>query len=908
MELYAIKINGYENPIGFLLEKPILSWKVRGASGSVQRSACVEVSDDGFSSVCWTLRGNEANNLATVLHVSLKPFTRYSVRLTVTDDSGDRATGECFFETALPGSAWDASWLGMKANETWHPEYQTSFSSRGKVRSARLYITGLGLFEAFLNGNKVGGDHLAPFINDYKEHVQYCTYDVTDSIRSENVLSVFLGNGWYRGRFGLIGKAHYERPFALTVLLRITYRDGSVQCVRTDKDWRVRRSVFTATDIYDGETQDWLGGSGEWERAEVVDAPAKLCERYSLPLCTMEQLPAKELIVTPAGETVLDFGQNFSGFVSCSQLLPAGTVMTMEFGEILQNGNFYHDNYRSARSTFRYISDGTPRQVYPRFTFFGFRYVKLSGLELVNPACFTGCAVYSKMDRTGFLETGNEKLNRLHENVLWGLKSNFLDMPTDCPQRDERLGYTGDAQVFCRTAGYLMDTRAFYAKYLRDLRSDQLRNDGKVALYLPNEFPVSAAAWSDAATLILSMLYEYYGERDMLERTYPLMKDYVDSIHREDVRRGKKNLWDFGFQFGDWVALDGATPQSKHGRTDASFIASAYYYASVRCVAAAAKQLGYAAAAEYVELAEEIRKAILSEYFTQTGRLAVDTQTGYLVALRFGLFRDKQRILSGLKDRLKQDMYRIKGGFIGATMMNTVLAENGMSDAAYDLLMYEGFPGWLYAVNLGATTVWERWNSVLPDGSMSGTEMNSLNHYAFGSVMEFVYRYAAGLAPLEPGFRRARIAPLPDVRLAHMYCCFESAMGRYVSNWTIHGDGSIEFHIEIPFGCEAEVVLPERDMILCKAGKYDFVVNTKRDYLALYDGDTPIERLLSNGQAAEVLERRLPSLVSGIKAGDADAASSSLNDMRLNASRLRLPIDSYDRAIEEVKAIRWAIG
>ena len=914
MIIDTIRFNGYEAPLGMQLGDVRCSWKVRNAVGKKAENIRVTVAaDKEMANVLLVREGQDLDSAGERLEYYWQPRTRYYVQVTVRSDSGETAVSEpTWFETGKMEEPWAASWIGNGDNAL-APEFRKTFPTRQAVEQidhARLYITGLGLFEAVLNGTKVGKDVLAPFSNDYNDHVQVCTYDVTELLFAENDLRVSLGNGWYKGHFGLSGKDHPEYPYALLAELNITFRDGTEQVLRTDSSWDVRPSVFVKTDIYGGETQDWFSLAGSdviWSKAIPIDAPSAPVDRYSLPLMVMETLPVSEVIHTSKGETVLDFGQNFAGFVRIvGQTVPCGTKLKLEFGELLQDGCFFHDNYRTAESVFEYISDGAQRVIEAHFTFFGFRYVKVTGLQEIDPQQFIGCVVYSKMDRTGFLSTGHEKVNRLYLNTLWGMKSNFIDMPTDCPQRDERLGWCGDAMVFSNTAGFHMNTQAFYAKFLRDLRLDQQKNDGRVAIYLPNEFPgLYAAVWSDIGTFLPKMVYDYYGSKELLNEHYPLMKDWVDFLDREDEKHHKQKtyLYDFGFQFGDWLALDGATEQSRYGRTDNGYVASIYYYASTRYVAEAAVILGRPEANEYEERAERIRSAILKEYFTGSGRLAVDTQTGYLLALKFGVYMDKERILQGLKARLQQDCYRIKGGFVGATMMNTVLAENGMADIAYDFLLFEGFPGWLYEVDLGATTIWERWNSVLPDGKVSGIAMNSMNHYAYGSVIEFLYRFGMGLQPTTAGFRTVRIAPMPDIRLGHLNGSFDSAYGTYVSNWIIQKDGSISFHIEIPFGCSAELCLPEQEPIMLDAGTYDYTITTKRNYRSLYSRTTRFEELLKDERALAVLNRYLPGFVETIDRSDKEELTRSLERELIKANLFRMPTENIEKAIEGISAI-----
>ncbi len=907
MEIYALKINGFDHPLGMRCDQVVLSWKVRGAKGTRPVSAVAEVSEHpDFADIC--CRVEDADSLCTMLPVKPKPRTRYDVRVTIVSDAGEQVEGVCWFETGKMDEPWQGQWIAPQ-DDSVHPEFVRILPVNGAIESARLYICGLGLFEAYLGQTKIGENHLAPFLNDYDAHVQACAYDITEALRQDQELHILLGKGWWMGRFGLTDHAFKDKHFALIAEVHVTYTDGRHEVIGTNDSWQYRPSAWTLTDIYDGETQDWQAYRttlDDWKSARLIAAPAKLCDRYSLPLHTVERFPVKEVIHTPKGETVLDFGQNTAGIIDCAQAIPAGQTLTLEFGEVMQDGCFYHDNYRTAKSQFTYISDGEQRDIQAHFTFFGFRYVKVSGLDAVNPDLWKAEAISSDTERIGWWVSGHEKVNRLHENTWWGLRSNFVDIPTDCPQRDERLGWTGDAQAFCTTAGYLADTRAFYDKFMRDLRTDQQRNDGKVAIYLPNEFPgLIGAAWSDIGTFLPHMLYLYSGDKVQLARHYPMMRDWVDCVHRLDAARGEKNLWDFGFQFGDWVALDGATEQSRFGRTDSGFVASSYYCASTRYTAEAAAELGYTEDAKtYRALAERIKAAIESEYFTATGRLAVDTQTGYLLALRFGLGKDQNRLKQALRERIKKDLRHIKGGFVGATTMNTVLADHGMADLAYDFLLYEGFPGWLYAVNLGATTIWERWNSILPDGKISGTSMNSLNHYAYGSVTEFLYRHAAGIQPLTPGFRQVRLAPQPNPFLKYVNCRYDSAAGLWESAWRINADGSLTFRFTVPFGCTAEILLPEQDAMQVDAGQYEYTIRTKHDYRCLYTTDTPAETLLKNPEAVSAVEAILPGTLTGIDPQDEEALSKSLLDMRTQAALFRQPTESFDRAIKAICSVQ----
>lgn len=862
-----IKLNGVTAPLGFEPGPMLLSWQVENTSAHTQAHARIRVWAGSHSAQpLWETCG-DLDWEGTPLTFTPAPRTRYRVEVSVTDDRGDIHTGEMAFESGKLGEPWQGRWITPDGESDCAPVLSRRFRTEGKVAAARLYLTGLGLYSAALNDQPLSDEVLAPGVWDYEEQVQAQTYDVTGLIRAENRLEITLGNGWYKGRFGLEQAKPFGDRCALLAELHLTYADGRHEVLSTDEAWHWHESdILASNGIYDGETLDRMVHHGRDNPARPVTfaaIPLRVVDRISLPVAEMETLPVAEILRTPAGETVLDFGQNHAGWLRFKAALPAGTKVRFEFGEVLQKGNFYNGNYRSATGGFTYRSDGRTETVCQKFTFYGFRYVRISGWPgIPDPADFESPVLYSSLERTGWLSTGHSELNRLYENVLWGQKSNFLFIPTDCPQRDERLGWTGDAQVFAPTACYNMDCRAFYRSFLHFLRSEQRRHEGAVPTYVPSmgDF-TSCAIWSDAVSRIPRTLHRFSGCAAEIEEYYPLMKNWTDYV----TAHNPGPLYDTGFQFGDWLALDGITPHSFKGGTDDTFLASAYRMAGARITADLAAHLGLDEdAARYGALADRVRQAVLDTYFTPAGCLSVDTQAAYVTALHFGLWRDKDILLEQFRRRLRFDGFQIRCGFAGAPLLCSTLAENGMDDLACDLLLQGGFPGWLYSVKLGATTVWERWNSLLPDGSVSPTGMNSLNHYAYGSVMEYVYAHLAGLRPGRHGFRDATIAPKPDIRLGHLDCSCRTAAGRFVCRWQICPDGEVAVHIEIPFGCTAHVTLPRSgtDAFSLPSGSYDYRYAPTSDYRSRYSLESRLSALAEDEAAKAVLGEQLPQLLS----------------------------------------------
>lgn len=892
MRIKNVRINGMENPTGFDFGTVCISWKVREASGKEQQNVKIEVSlTESFEEVLCVKEGKELNSAAEKLEFQQNAHTRYYVKVTVTDDKGETAVSEpAYFETGKMEEPWVGKWITTEKEDTFHPLFVKSFEAKKGLASARLYICGLGLFTAELNGKKVGDEVLTPYYSNYHDEEQYITFDITEDVKEQNELRVSLGNGWFKGKFGLNKQSNnFGDEFKLIAELRLVYEDGEVQVIGTDETWEYIGSDVEDDGIYDGEIINhllWKEKENLPKKAVLTEAEGKLVARYSLPVMEMEDMPVKEVIYTPLGETVLDFGQNFAGYVTFRNHLLEGTRIVFDHGEILQDGNFYNENYRSAKSQFVYVSDGRDELVRPSFTYFGFRYVRVTGWPgEAKEEDFTGKALYSKMDRTGYIETGHQGVNRLFLNALWGQKSNFIDFPTDCPQRDERLGWTGDAQVFSGTASFNMDTTAFYHKFLHDLKNEQVKYDGILPGVIPvldPNGPIFSSVWGDIATILPMVVYEHSGNVETLRENYPMMKDWVDKITKEDKARGQKYLYDFGNQLGDWLALDGRTEQSMEGGTDAYYIGSNYYAMSVQKTATAAEILGYKEdEAYYKDLYEKIKDAIIREYFTETGRLAIDSQTGYIVALYSGIYRDKEAVVAGLKARFYKDCYKLKGGFTGAPILCRVLAENGFEEDAFYFLMQEEYPGWMHCINLGATTIWERWNSVLDDGHLSGTMMNSLNHYSYGAIVEYLYRDVAGLKALEPGFKKALITPLMNGKLKYMNMTYDSAYGEYKVSWKVLKDGNVSVDIQVPFGCSAVIGLPfyEGEVTEVAAGSYHYEYRPTEDLRQRYNHKTMFKDMMHDPEAMKVIERVSPMLMYFLSTGNQDYFYESLQSL-----------------------------
>ena len=699
------------------------------------------------------------------------------------------------------------------------PVFCKTFDLTREIKEASLFITALGVYEATLNGQRVGEFVLAPGWTSYEKRLQYQEYDVTGLLDRSNTLQVTVGSGWYRGRIPAWIKSEDRQaqiPAGLLAQLQITYADGTLEIFNTDEAWTVSEGPVRLSQIYDGEYYDANIVPACPLPVEVFDGPSHtLIPQEGEEIRKQEVVAAAEMFTTPKGELVIDFGQEVTGYVVTTVHAKKGDIVDLSFAEVLdKEGNFYTENYRSAKAEYHYTCRDGEQTYEPRLTFWGFRYIRVNefpgGLETVTPDAFQAVVLHSDMKRTGSLSCSNPLLNRLFDNIIWGQKGNFVDVPTDCPQRDERLGWTGDAQVFVRTAALNYDVEKFFFKWLADLAADQPEN-GYVGHVIPDclHSPESSAAWGDAATICPWQIYLAYGNPQILENQFESMCKWIRYITTTTTT---PYLWTGGKHYGDWLGLD-APSGSYKGSSREEFIASAFYAYSTELVIKAGKALNRNVS-YYEDLYENIVKTFRDaypEYYTQTE---------CVLAAHFGLAKDCQAAADQLAALVRSAGTQLMTGFVGTPYLLHVLSSYGYAELAYALLLRTQYPSWLYPVTKGATTIWEHWDGIMENGDFWSADMNSYNHYAYGAVADWVYTVAAGINTVEeaPGYARVKIASVPDSRLDWLKAELDTRHGHISSMWKKAGT---VWRYEITTPVEAEIVI-DGAVHKASAGTYYF--------------------------------------------------------------------------------------
>ncbi|HET9906215.1 MAG TPA: glycoside hydrolase family 78 protein [Anaerolineales bacterium] len=838
MTTLKVRVEHHRDALGIGKDRPRLSWIIE-TDEKEWRQAGYEIELYDAKGELRNQTGRVESDQSVLIDWPFEPLSSRE-RLSVRVRAWNKKDQLSAWSELLPievGLLHAEDWTGHFITPDWEedtsqpqpaPILRREFGLRAGIKAARLYITALGLYEAEINGQIVSDNLFSPGWTVYDQHLRYNTIDITGMLQEgSNVIGAILGDGWFRGRIGFGGGQRniYGRHLGLLAQLEVHYEDGSNERIVTNdaESWRATTGPILVSDIYDGESYDarlehpgwslpgfddsnWKGVRKiEWNM-EALEAP------LGPPVRRMETIAPVSITQSPSGKTIVDFGQNLVGRLSIRVNGPEGHTITLRHAEVLEHGELGTRPLRHAKARDCFTLRGGKIETWePRFTFHGFRYVEVNDWPgELNLEDLSAVVIHSDMERTGWFDCSDPLLNRLHENVVWGMRGNFLDVPTDCPQRDERLGWTGDLEVFSPTASFLYDSSGFLQSWLKDLAIEQHKLGGSVPHVVPNVLGngAGAAAWADAATVVPWVLYQRFGDRQILENQFDSMRAWVDHVAS---LAGEIYLWDKGFQFGDW--LDPTAPPDKPGqaRTHKAIVASAYFAYSARLVARAAEVLGRSE--EYIRystLADNARNAFAREYITPAGRLVNDAETAYALAIAFDLLptaAQRQHAGDRLAELVRDSGYHIRTGFVGTPLICDALCSTGHYQTAYRLLLQQEVPSWLYSVTMGATTIWERWDSMLPDGRINPGEMTSFNHYAFGAVADWMHRTIGGLTPAEPGYRRIEIRPRPGGGLTHCRVTHVTPYGSAECAWRIENE-KFDLYVHIPANTNASVTLP----------------------------------------------------------------------------------------------------
>lgn len=839
MKIGNLKTNHHVNPLGYQLDNLYFSWEVTETDARTDRYTRIRIFSDSEAGemVYDSGKMTEYGRPFFCPDFVPEPESRYYWQIELETDKDERQVSElAWFETALPNDKWPAMWISPEKEGEAMPCLYREFEIKAPVKRGRLYCCGLGLYEGYLNNNKVGDEFLMPGYHSYDLVKQYQTWDVTEMlIEGDNRLEFILGEGWYKGRF--VFEGGYENLYGdrkiLTAVLSVEYQDGRREYLCTDGTWKAEETEILSNNIYDGEVIDRARKKKKL-LVEELNQPTDLVPHFNVPLRKVETYEVKEILHTPSGEVVLDFGEAITGWV---EVMGKGEMdFCLQYGELMQNDELYRENLRTAKAEFRFRGEAKGEWLRPHFTYYGFRYVLVKGIQNPKAWDFVAYRIMSDLEQTGSIETSVDKINTLIDNTRRSQKCNFIDIPLDCPQRDERMGWTGDIAVFAGTGSFHMDTAAFLHHYMMNLQLEQQLLDGAVPFFVPkpkpmphdgiNPFLVTAGActWGDAATIVPWQLYLHFGDKTMLAKHYPIMCEWVKYIDSRATQNKNPLLWQNDRQLGDWLALDNGNIHNPIGNTDMGLIASAYYYYSTVLCQRSAKVLAKTEdEAKWAAKAEQIKDAFIKEYLEESGEIkGCRTQTAYAILLYMGLY-DKDRkdvLVQGLKRALQEYNHHLSTGFVGTSMLMQALSENGMVEEAYTLLLKEDYPSWLREVNMGATTIWERWNSMEDSGIISDMGMNSLNHYAYGCVAGWMYETLCGFRWDEDG--SFYLEPLPDKRIHSVKGSCKLPQGICRVEWNWQEDNRCKFAIVIPFQAKVKLKLPEGEMKVLESGRYTF--------------------------------------------------------------------------------------
>lgn len=839
-KIVQLEVDEFEKPLGLDNPNPNFSWVIKSNEYNLQQShyQIFVATDKVFSkkSMVWD-SGKIASDESVYSSYKGKPLTydtRYYWTVKVWHNHSSRPLQSqisSWTTGLMKTEGWDSRWISVKEEDnskvnSKSPYFKNEFEVSKKVKTAHLYITSKGMYEAFINGQRVGDLYLTPGWTSYDNRIQYQAYDVTPMIGTQNALGVVIGKGWYHGIFmgnGRNNDNYKGDRYSFISALVLTYEDGTKESILQDDQWNYFHGAILDAEIYDGERYNanlldpnWsvFGVACEGVKPATFDSyEGQLISTSNEMIKKHEIFKPKELIITPSGDKLIDFGQNLVGWVEFTTEGKKGETVSLQHAEILFENEFYTENLRGASQLNTYVLNGDPKHVYrPHFTFQGFRYVKIEGMEELDLDKISAVALYSSIKKSGSFTTDNPLINQLQSNIEWGQKGNFLDVPTDCPQRDERLGWTGDAQAFFNTAGFLRDVKNFFDKWMVDLEYDQYEN-GLVPSVIPdvldNKRPRNggSAGWADAVTIISWNSYLLYGDKEQLALRYNSMKKWVDYM----ISQSKEGLYKGGDHYGDWLFF--SQPNDPPGRSAVSnkfMIAQAFYQYSTDILIKAAKVLGEEADVIYYrKIWEQGNKKFHDEYVTNNGMIMGDTQTAYVLSLKFNLLSEKNRKIAF--DRLVNNIENyghLTTGFLGTPYLCEILSSNGRPDLAIKLLLRKTYPSWLYPVTKGATTVWERWNGIMTDEGLANAGMNSYNHYAYGAIGEWMYNNLMGLKinELYPGYKRFTIEPIFDENFENIQGSFDSNYGAIKVAWK-RNNGKLHLTVEIPANTSSDIIL-----------------------------------------------------------------------------------------------------